>query len=97
MAVVVEQAKAQRHQTTQTPGRQAAQAAGVQVEQAAPVGQVIRLLHLRLKEMLVGPVMLARGFLVVEAVVQELLVPMERPALWQQAVLARHLQLLAHL
>jgi hypothetical protein len=97
MAVVVEQAKAQRHQTTQTLEHQAAQVAGAQVEQAAPVGQAIRLLHLRLKEMLVGPVMVARVFLEEEAAVQELLVPMEPPALWQQAVLVWHPQLLAHL
>jgi hypothetical protein len=47
--------------------------------------------------MLVGPVMLARGFLEEAAAVQELLVPMEPPALWQQAVLVWHPQLRAHL
>jgi hypothetical protein len=71
MAVVVEHPKAQRHQTTQTPGRQAAQVAGAQVEQAAPAAQAIRLLHLRLKEMLVGPVMVARGFLAAAVAAQE--------------------------
>jgi hypothetical protein len=71
MAVVVEQAKAQRHQTTQTQGLQAAQVAGVQVEQAAPVVQAIRLLHLHLRGTLVDLVVLARGFLEAVVAVQE--------------------------
>ena len=80
------------HQTTQTPGRQAAQVAGAQVEQAAPVGQAIRLLHLRRKGMLAGPVVLARGFLEAVGAVRVLMARMERQVLWQQAVRAPLLQ-----
>jgi hypothetical protein len=97
MAVVVEQAKAQPHQTTQTPGRQAAQVAGAQVEQAAPVGQAIRLLHLRRKGMLAGPVLQVVDFPVAEVAVRVQLARVERQVLWQQAVRAPLLQLRAHL
>jgi hypothetical protein len=70
MVVVVEQAKAQRHQTTQTPGRQAAQVAGVQVEQAAPVGQAIPRLHLRLKVITGGMGRIRQALLPVAVVAQ---------------------------
>ena len=55
----MEHPKAQLHQTTQTPGRRAAQAVAVLVEQAARVAQAIRLLHLHLREILVGLVLQA--------------------------------------
>lgn len=45
------------------------------------MGQAIRLLHLRLKEMLVGPVVVAQGTPEVAVAVRVRLVRMEPPAL----------------
>ena len=89
--------KAQLHQTTQTPGRQAAQAVVVLVEQAARAAQAIRLLHLHLKEILAGPVLEIVGSPVVAVAAQEQWAQMVRRVRWQRVVRELLPQLQAHL